>query len=123
MPASVIRNELPDNADWSELMRLKVRWRVSIQALLRRALTLEVMPQHRYVNAMKVMSARGWRAREPGDEKLGPLEAPVLLRRALDTLASTGVTLESLAQEASLPQADLVRLIEVTRDPRPRVEL
>lgn len=123
MPASVIRSELPESADWAELMRLKMRWRVSIAALLRRSLTLGVMPKHRYVNAMKAMSARGWRTREPGDEKLGNLEAPVLLRRALDGLAEVGLTVDALAMEASLPIADVRRLIEVTRDPRPRVEL
>lgn len=123
MPASVIRSELPASADWGELMRLKVRWRVSIAALLRRALTLGVMPKSRYVNAMKAMSARGWRTREPGDEKLGNLEAPVLLRRALDGLAELGLTIDALAAEASLPAADIRSLIQVTRDPRPRVEL
>jgi Zn-dependent peptidase ImmA (M78 family) len=123
MPSSEIRDELPRTADWSELMKLKVRWRVSIAALLRRAVTLDVMPQHRYVNAMKVMSARGWRTREPGDEKLGSLESPVLLRRALDRLAESGVGLEELADEASLPLSDLQELIRLTRDPRPRVEL
>jgi Zn-dependent peptidase ImmA (M78 family) len=38
-------------------MRLKARWRVSIQALLRRAYTLDVMTKQRYVGAMKAMSA------------------------------------------------------------------
>lgn len=123
MPASEIRRELPRTVDWGDLMKLKMRWRVSISALLRRALTLEVMPPYRYVNAMKAMSTRGWRTREPGDEKLGSLELPVLLRRALDRLADAGVTLDELAQEAALPIADLRRLIEFTRDPRPRVEL
>jgi Zn-dependent peptidase ImmA (M78 family) len=123
MPASEIRDELSETVDWGELMRLKVRWRVSIAALLRRAVTLKVMPQHRYVNAVKAMSARGWRTREPGDEKLGSLESPVLLRRALDRLADAGVSLKNLADEASLPFADLERLIELTRDPRPRIEI
>lgn len=123
MPASTIRHELPATADWTELMRLKVGWRVSIAALLRRALTLEVMPNHRYVNAMKTLSARGWRTREPGDEKLGTLESPVLLRLALEQLAEIGIDLETLAREASLPLPDVRRLIELTRDPRPRIRI
>jgi Zn-dependent peptidase ImmA (M78 family)/DNA-binding XRE family transcriptional regulator len=123
MPASDIRRELPTTADWGQLMKLKVRWRVSIAALLRRAVTLQVMPQHRYVNAVKAMSARGWRTREPGDEKLGSLESPVLLSRALARLADAGVSLDALVEEASLPISDLRTLIELTRDPRPRVEL
>jgi Zn-dependent peptidase ImmA (M78 family) len=92
-------------------------------ALLRRARTLEVMTQHNYVNAMKAMSARGWRVREPGDEKLGSLESPVLLRRALDRLAEVGMSVADLAAEASLPIDDVWSLIRQARDPRPRVEI
>lgn len=123
MPASQIRQELPASVDWTALMRLKMRWRVSIAALLRRALTLGRISQHSYVNAMKTMSARGWRINEPGDEKLGPMETPVLLRLALDRLTDAGIGLDALAVEASLPIADVHRLVEETRDPRPRVQL
>jgi Zn-dependent peptidase ImmA (M78 family) len=123
MPASRISNELPSTADWSEFMRLKMRWRVSIAALLRRADTLGTIPRHSYINAMKTLSARGWRTREPGDEKLGPLETPVLLRRALEGLAESGIDIDVLAREASLPVMDIRRLIELTRDPRPRIRL
>lgn len=123
MPASRIRQELPTSVDWTELMRLKMRWHVSIAALLRRALTLGKISQHSYINAMKAMSARGWRTREPGDEKLGPLESPALLRLALDRLAETGIGLDELAAEASLPISDVHRLVQQTRDPRPRIQL
>ena len=58
MPSSAIRDQLPARADWQTLMRLKTTWRVSIQALLRRALTLEVMSKQQYVSAMKAVSAR-----------------------------------------------------------------
>lgn len=123
MPASRIRQELPASLDWTALMRLKMRWRVSMAALLRRAVTLGRISQSSYVNAMKTMSARGWRRHEPGDEKLGPLESPVLLRLALDRLSEAGIGLDALAAEAALPTADVHRLVEQTRDPRPRVQL
>lgn len=123
MPADTIIRELPATADWPELMKLKTRWRVSIGALLRRALTLEVLPKHRYVNAMKAMSARGWRTREPGDEKLGPLEMPVLLRLALERLGEVDVTVADIADEAGLPLGDVEDLIAQSQDPRPRVQL
>jgi len=123
MPAAQIRRELPSRADWSVFTRLKSKWRVSIAALLYRAKELEVMAPHTYVNAIKTMSARGWRTKEPGDEKLGPLEAPVLLSRALDGLAEMGISLEFLVEEASLPLGDVERLVELTRDPRPSVKI
>lgn len=123
MPASAIRDQLPTRADWPTLMRLKTSWRVSIQALLRRALTLEVMSKQRYVSAMKAVSARGWRTTEPGDKELGPLEAPALLERALDALQEQGVTWEEVATEAWLPVDEIRFLIARTRNTRSPIAL
>jgi len=123
MPESTIRGELPATADWSVLMRLKARWRVSIAALLRRARTLDIMNEHRYTNAVKAMSARGWRITEPGDDVLGALEQPVLIDRALHQLHSLGLDVDAIAAEAALPAADLHTLIRATRDPRPGIRL
>lgn len=123
MPRAGIEGELPATADWRTFTELKVKWRVSIAALLMRAKTLEVMPPHRYTNAMKVMSGRGWRTDEPGDDLLGPLEVPVLLGLAIERLADAGVSLEELCTEAALPIGEVARLVDVTRDRRPAVEL
>ena len=123
MPAEDIRHELPSAVDWTELMNLKVKWRVSMAALLRRARTLDVLTQHQYVNAMKAMSARGWRTEEPGDIHVGALEAPVLISRALVALTQAGYSIEDVAATAGLPAQDLRLLLEDTRDPRPRVDL
>jgi Zn-dependent peptidase ImmA (M78 family)/DNA-binding XRE family transcriptional regulator len=123
MPASVIREELPTRADWPKLIRLKARWRVSIQALLRRANTLGVMSDQRYVSALKAMSVRKWRVNEPGDDRLGPLEEPALLPSAFRHLSDLGLTWRDVARDASLPVDEVQRLIEGTRTLRPRVEL
>lgn len=123
MPASAIRDTLPSRADWPTLMRLKAKWRVSIQALLRRALTLNVMSQQTYVGAMKTLSARGWRKEEPGDKEVGPLEAPTLLAKALDALVAEGLTWEQVAGDASLPIEEIRTILSRTRNPRPNVEL
>jgi Zn-dependent peptidase ImmA (M78 family)/transcriptional regulator with XRE-family HTH domain len=123
MPADEIRDELPRSVDWSALMHLKVRWRVSIAALLRRARTLDVIGEHQYVNALKAMSARGWRTEEPGDIHVGALESPVLLTRALDVLSEHGYSVEDVARTAGLPSQDIRQIIEDARDPRPQVEI
>ena len=123
MPATAIRDQLPSRADWPKLMRLKVQWRVSMQALLRRAMTLEVMSPQRYVGAMKAVSARGWRSTEPGDNELGPLEAPTLLANALEALDEEGRNWEDVANEASLPIDEIRLILSRTRNPRPNVTL
>lgn len=123
MPRSGIEHMLPATADWQQLMALKVRWRVSIAALLMRARTLGVMPASRYINAMKAMSARGWRRIEPGDERLGALESPVLLARAVRKLEDVGIGVAELCAEAALPVDEIQRLLRITEDPRPTVDL
>jgi len=121
MPADAIRGELPRRADWEALAHLKRKWEVSLAALIKRAQTLGKMEQTAYTQAMKAMSARGWRKREPVD--LGPAEKPVLLIMALEVAAAHGVTLDALAGEHGLPLHDLRRMLEHSLDPRPRVEL
>lgn len=123
MPRSGIVDTLPLTPDWQRLMALKVKWRVSISALLMRARTLGVMPESRYVNAMKAMSARGWRRVEPGDEHLGALESPVLLARAVRTLEDIGISVADLCREAGLPVDEIQRLLTIIGDPRPSVDL
>ena len=121
MPAEAIRDDLPRRADWERLAHLKQEWGVSIAALLKRAQTLGRMDPTAYTQAMKTLSARGWRKREPVD--LGPAEKPVLLAKALEVAAAHGVTLADLAAEHGLPLNDLRKILQQSTDPRPRVEL
>jgi Zn-dependent peptidase ImmA (M78 family) len=124
MPRSDIADRLPEGADWRELMQLKVEWRVSIASLLMRARTLDIMSKSRYVSAMKAMSARGWRREEPGDERLGVLEQPVLLGRAVRRLEKDAeLSVEDLCIEAALPLDQIEWLLDVASDPRPTVDL
>jgi len=121
MPADAIRDDLPARADWDRLAELKRTWQVSIAALLKRAQTLGTMSPTAYTQAMKTMSARGWRKREPVD--LGPAERPVLLARALEVAAAHGVSLEDLVAEHGLPLHDVRKVLQHIVDPRPKVEL
>ncbi|MGH9038838.1 MAG: ImmA/IrrE family metallo-endopeptidase [Acidimicrobiia bacterium] len=61
---SVALEELPrklDAAGWTRLAQLKQRWGISMGALLYRARALNLLGQETYRNAMKYMSAKGWR--------------------------------------------------------------
>lgn len=124
MPADDIVSELPRSADMKRLIELKVKWRVSMSALLMRAKTLEVIAPEKYTSAMKMFSARGWRKSEPGDELLGPVETPRMLAQALTLVQEEeGLTVRDLCREGALPYEQIRDILSRTRDTRPVVEL
>jgi Zn-dependent peptidase ImmA (M78 family)/DNA-binding XRE family transcriptional regulator len=120
LPADAIHDELPTRTDWRRLLALKEEWGVSVAALLMRARDLGRMSRDQYVNAMKALSARGWRTDEPGTL---PPEEPTLLRRAIEVAEDAGYRLDELAHEAALPATFVVDLINCATDPRPRVRI
>lgn len=118
MPASDIRAELPARADWPHLLMLKKRWGVSISALLRRANTLEVMTDSVYTQAMRTMSARGWRTEEPG--VFGTPETPRMLAQA-SQLAD--VDAQALSDETGWPTEMIESVLSASTDSRPELRL
>lgn len=89
MPAEDIGGQLPARADWQTFFGLKLHWQVSLAALLMRAKTLERMTEASYLTAVKAVSARGWRRREP--VPLGVPEHPALLQHIVGPDQNTEV--------------------------------
>lgn len=101
IPAEAVQDQWPRGRwDWSELVRIKQRWGISINALLIRARDLGVMTSAAYESKMKYVSRMGWRRREPGPY-VAP-EQPDLVNQALGLLLQHGTTLEQLADEGNL---------------------
>jgi Zn-dependent peptidase ImmA (M78 family)/DNA-binding transcriptional regulator YiaG len=105
--------------NWTRLLELKQRWQVSLSALLFRARDLGVLSPTAYESAMKHMSRRGWRHREPGD--LGPPERPALLRRATELLEEHGVDVHQLGSQAHVPFERVEELLGLRQVERPVV--
>lgn len=124
LPASEIEPELRAvKLTWGRLLELKLRWGVSIQALLFRAKSLGVLSEPQYVNWIKGVSARGWRVDEPGDTELGAPERSSLLERAIAHLEAEGTALQDLARVAGLPTKELRNILQASVDSRPRLEI
>lgn len=68
LPRSSFPREFPRGArmDWQALVRMKERWGVSLQALIRRAFDLKLISSRQYRGAYIYISKRGWRTNEPG---------------------------------------------------------
>jgi len=110
MPRDSISRELPVALDWDAYVQLKARWKVSIQALLRRARDVGRLTDAQYRRAMTVLSARAWRTREPGTA--GPIEEPHVLPRALElALEEDSVSADELAAALRLGTSDFLGLI------------
>ncbi len=105
-PGKRLRQELPRDLDWGHYFDLKLRWGISMAALVRRAKDLGVINDATYTRAMKQQSAHGWRKVEPGSTDR-PLPAPRFLSRAT---SMAGLSPSLLAERAQLPE-DVVRRI------------
>lgn len=102
MPAETFREEFPRIIDWDHFIALKHRWKVSLAAILRRGLDLELISYSTYQRAFVGLSQRGWRTEEP--EEFAH-EHPVMLQRAYE-LTNQQIKKDGtdLATAANLPE-------------------
>ncbi|MFI0779329.1 ImmA/IrrE family metallo-endopeptidase [Streptomyces sp. NPDC021212] len=108
MPAADIRKAFSDGVNLARLAELKRVWRVSMSALLRRALTLNAITEWQYRTVMVEMSALGYRTAEPVE--VAP-ERPRHVRALVDSLLSVrGLTVDQAAACARLLPEDFKRL-------------
>ncbi|HWF80220.1 MAG TPA: XRE family transcriptional regulator, partial [Streptosporangiaceae bacterium] len=119
MPREQIAGELPRRLDWDQLFLAKRRWGVSLKALVYRAHKLGVFGESTYRAGM--VSLARWGDPEPGD--LGQREAPVLLAKAIQMLAETGVDLEMIARDAGLATDTVTEIVRAADGARPRVQV
>jgi Zn-dependent peptidase ImmA (M78 family)/DNA-binding XRE family transcriptional regulator len=91
-----------------ELVTYRMRWGVSVQALITRARDLKLISADQQTRLWRQISARGWRRSEPGNV---PLERPSVLSDALAIHRTQhGYSEAELAEIAGL---DLARLAEL----------
>ena len=112
LPAHRMRQVLPELMSLATATEIKKEWRVSIQAIVRRARDLGVITDRRYKTLFTQLSANGWRTREPVHV---PVERPRLLRQMVemkygaDPVGSTARVLgigEELAENILRPFAE-----------------
>jgi Zn-dependent peptidase ImmA (M78 family)/DNA-binding XRE family transcriptional regulator len=102
MPEADINSELPSRLDYMRFYRLKQRWRVSMQALIRRARDLGNLSDSTYRRAMMQLSQRGQRTTESLYPLQGEPERSIVLTRAMNLIEKQGVTVAELARRARL---------------------
>lgn len=76
------------------LLPLKAKWGISIGAIVRRCLDLELITEERYLLLQKQISKRKWRTFEPLDDTI-KCEKPRLFNEAFNLLIDNGVLVKS----------------------------
>jgi Zn-dependent peptidase ImmA (M78 family)/transcriptional regulator with XRE-family HTH domain len=99
LPETAMRAALLPPITLTTLAALKARWGVSLQALIRRALTLEIISPSQYRSLSAQLGARGWRTQEP---IAVPVERPRALRQLAERLYGRPIDYSRLADTMGL---------------------
>ncbi|NSY35842.1 ImmA/IrrE family metallo-endopeptidase [Pseudoalteromonas sp. JC28] len=83
------------------LLALKIKWKVSIAAMIMRLHHLEVIDDDQKLNLYKRLSARKWRTKEPFDDKI-EFEIPRVLPRTVNLITENLMSKLELAHELVL---------------------
>jgi Zn-dependent peptidase ImmA (M78 family) len=105
MPERAMLREIKTPVTLSSLAELKPRWRVSIQALIRRAKDIGTVTDRQYRYLFEQVSAMGWRTKEPVE--IEP-EQPRALRQMAEMIYGDPVDHRAMAHEMAL-EADALR--------------
>ena len=99
LPEAAMRAALVPPITLTTLADLKTRWGVSLQALIRRAHTLDLLTPSQYRSLSAQLGARGWRTREPITV---PVERPRALRQLAELLYGVPIAYAVLARDTDL---------------------
>jgi Zn-dependent peptidase ImmA (M78 family)/transcriptional regulator with XRE-family HTH domain len=108
MPEAGIRTDLRPPISLTRVARLKPKWGVSIQALIRRAYDLNVISERQYRYLFMQLSSKGWRTTEP--IPIVP-EKPRLLKKMAEVLYGSPVPIDRIAAGADMLPAEVSRVL------------
>lgn len=99
--------ECPRRLSFEHFYELKIRWRMSVAALIRRAFDLNLMSEGTYRRAYITMNQRKEREQEPHEP---PKENPTILKQALE-LITTRFSLREVIESQGISVSDLEKIV------------
>jgi Zn-dependent peptidase ImmA (M78 family)/transcriptional regulator with XRE-family HTH domain len=118
LPTTTFKQECPRLPVLEDFYPLKMRWGVSIQAMVRRGRDIGRFTSWQYECACKAISREGWRGR--GKEAVSlPREESAVHTQVFGSLTQNGVTPYEFAKQVQLPEADLIELAPAAKAFRP----
>jgi Zn-dependent peptidase ImmA (M78 family)/transcriptional regulator with XRE-family HTH domain len=89
------------------LKMLKIRWKVSMAAMIHRCSDIGILPDSRADYLWKQMARKRYRTHEPFDDDI-PFEEPVLMQRSIRMLLENGIrTGPEIIDDIRLPAAEI----------------
>ncbi len=111
---------MPSRLDWQAIYTMKIKWRVSAKAVVRRAFTLRLLNSVQYQSANRYLNQSGQSRVENYDDRI-PFESPELVAAAVDTYLKTfQVTLAELARCLGMTPALIAHLAPRILGPHPK---
>lgn len=96
-----------------KFVQLKMKWLISIQAILRKTRDLELITEDEYIKLYKTISYRRWRKNEPLDDDLVG-EQPTLFAKVFEMLLeSGGFSKKTIIDKVFLPPKRIEALLSL----------
>jgi Zn-dependent peptidase ImmA (M78 family) len=120
MPESAMREEVQPPVTLLSVAQLKQRWGVSIQALIKRAHSLEIITERQYRYFFEQLSHKGWRKEEPPNLAVA-IEKPRALTKMAEVCYGDPVDLRRMAADMQLSPQMIRDLLDLEGEPTRRV--
>ena len=101
LPGSAMRQEIRSPITLETFLDMKVRWGVSIQALIIHAHRLGIITPRKYKSLYSRLGARGWRMREPLSRDV-PMERPRALRQIAEMIYGQRISYKRVAADTRM---------------------
>ena len=113
-PPSCVRREFPPLVrgyfDWNKIYHLKIRWGISVAAILSQALHAGSINAEEYSRGHRYLSKTRQKKEERFDDKIS-LERPELLRLSIQALIDSGIGAKSVIDSLGVSEEFFRRLI------------
>lgn len=108
MPLADLLKHVPKNPTLATLIKLKVRWGVSVMALIYRLHKVGLLSAWQHRNLIIDASKKGYRTCEPSPMKR---EESQMLRKVLAGMRAQGLGLEQMSKDLVIPEPELRSII------------
>jgi Zn-dependent peptidase ImmA (M78 family)/DNA-binding XRE family transcriptional regulator len=115
LPAEAMEREMAGPITLSSLARLKLRWGISMAALIRRAHELKLLTTRQYHYLFQQLSFKGWRTEEPPQLNIA-VDKPRLVRNMAELIYGFPINYSRFAADTRVSEQELRSIMALYAD-------